>query len=110
MAQLVASQLRLSADQWPEKLDAMADLPSPDTPLYHHSLPALERWLIELGAVQQAPKSCHWHLEQSSWRADIALDVEELAVSWRADSQVCERRFPYGLSRADAEAAIMAGP
>jgi hypothetical protein len=40
----------------------------------------------------------------------VELEVEELKVSWHRDGEVSVRHFPYGLSRADAEAVILAGP
>ncbi|MCP9889174.1 DUF3143 domain-containing protein [Cyanobium sp. ATX 6A2] len=88
----------------------MSQLPSPDTPLYHHPLPALESWLRQLGAVQERSDPCLWDLHRPEWSARIELEVEELKVSWHADGRHCERHFPYGLSRADTEAAILAGP
>lgn len=88
----------------------MSQLPSPDTPLYNHPLPALEGWLRQLGAVQQRGEPCLWDLHRPMWSARIELEVEELKVSWHADGQACVRHFPYGLSRADTEAAILAGP
>jgi len=37
--------------------------------------------------------------------------VEELRVRWAAPGEApVERHFPYGFSRADVEAAILAGP
>jgi len=72
----------------------MTEMPSSQTPLYHHPLPALE----------------HWDLHRPEWSAQIELEVDELKVSWHSDGQVCVRHFPYGLSRADAEAVILAGP
>lgn len=88
----------------------MSQLPSPETPLYHHPLPALESWLRQLGAVQERSDPCLWDLHRPEWSARIELEVEELKVSWHADGRHCERHFPYGLSRADTEAAILAGP
>jgi hypothetical protein len=88
----------------------MSLLPSPEAPLYNHPLPALEQWLRELGAVQQGPHSCRWQLELGSWSAELELEVEELSVHWSTPSGSVERHFPYGLSRADVEAAILAGP
>ena len=88
----------------------MHDLPSADTPLYHHPLPALEAWLRSLGAVQQPGQPCRWDLHQPAWSASIELEVEDLAVCWQGEGQRCLRQFPYGLSRADVEAAILAGP
>jgi len=99
----------------------MSDLPPAQAPLYNHPLPALERWLSALGAVQRGANSCLWDLQHPDWAAEIELEVEELAVRWHArtgaaaaagsasDSAV-ERHFPYGFSRADVEAAILAGP
>ena len=88
----------------------MSDLPAAETPLYHHPLPALEAWLRQLGAVQQRENPCFWDLHRPEWSARIELEVEELTVGWHADGQTRVRHFPYGLSRADAEAAILAGP
>lgn len=85
-------------------------LPSEETPLYNHPLPALEDWLRELGARQEAPYSASWTLDRDLWSARIELEVEELKVSWRQPGGESVRLFPYGLSRADAEAAILAGP
>lgn len=88
----------------------MTPLPSAQTPLYHHPLPALEAWLRGLGGSQQVDNPCLWDLRQTQWTARIELEAEALAVRWQHQGQVSERRFPYGLSRADAEAAILAGP
>ncbi|MCF8142237.1 MAG: DUF3143 domain-containing protein [Cyanobium usitatum Tobar12.5m-G36] len=49
-------------------------------------------------------------MHRPEWSAQIELEVDELKVSWHSDGQVCVRHFPYGLSRADAEAVILAGP
>lgn len=88
----------------------MASLPPPQTPLYNHPLPSLEAWLQELGARQQSDNPCLWDLHQPQWSAQIELEVEDLQVSWHQDGQHCIRRFPYGLTRADVQAAILAGP
>lgn len=88
----------------------MGELPPAQTPLYHHPLPALEQWLGELGAVQQRAAPCVWDLHRLEWSARIELEVEDLSVAWHADGQTRRRSFPYGLSRADVEAAILAGP
>jgi hypothetical protein len=88
----------------------MSELPSARTPLYHHPLPALEHWLRGLGAVQQPGNLCLWDLQGPSWTAELELEVEELRVSWHQQGRTVARHFPYGLSRADAEAAILAGP
>ena len=88
----------------------MADLPADATPLYRHTLPALETWLRQLGARQQGAHGAAWDLHRPEWSAEIVLEVEELAVRWHHDGQRSVRHFPYGLSRADVEAAILAGP
>ncbi|KMM17296.1 DUF3143 domain-containing protein [Synechococcus sp. GFB01] len=88
----------------------MSELPSARTPLYNHPLPALEHWLRGLGAVQQPENLCIWDLRGPSWTAEIELEIEELRVSWHQQGRTVARHFPYGLSRADAEAAILAGP
>jgi hypothetical protein len=85
-------------------------LPSEETPLYNHPLPALEEWLRGLGGQQDEPYSPRWTLRREAWSARIELDVEEFKVSWRQEGDESVRLFPYGLSRADAEAAILAGP
>lgn len=89
----------------------MSDLPPPQAPLYNHPLPALERWLRDLGALQRQPNSCLWDLQHPDWSAELELEVEELRVRWEAPGAApVERHFPYGFSRADVEAAILAGP
>jgi hypothetical protein len=45
------------------------------------------------------------------WTAELQLEREDLRVAWQRQDQadrVCS--LPYGLSRADVEAAIQAGP
>ena len=89
----------------------MVSLPSDRTPLYHHTLPALEAWLRGIGARQDASQPELWQLSGSGWNADICLEVEEIAVRWQGgEGGERLRRFPYGLCRADVEAAILAGP
>jgi hypothetical protein len=51
-----------------------------------------------------------WDLQQPRWSARIELESEELKVSWDQGQPPSVRHFPYGLSRADVEAAILAGP
>ena len=63
-----------------------------------------------LGARQEAPYSASWDLHRPQWSARIDLEVEELKVCWHQEGSQSVRLFPYGLSRADAEAAILAGP
>jgi hypothetical protein len=88
----------------------MPALPDSATPLYNHPLPALEHWLRELGAAQQRRNPSSWDLHHNDWSAEIELEVEDLSVRWQHDGQRTVRQFPYGLSRADVEAAILAGP
>ena len=85
-------------------------LPPERTPLYNHSLPGIEAWLRQLGARQEAPHSVHWKLQRPEWRARISLGSEDLLVRWTSEDSDSQRRFPYGLTRADVEAAILAGP
>ncbi|MEB3234569.1 MAG: DUF3143 domain-containing protein [Cyanobacteriota bacterium] len=85
-------------------------LPPLQTPLYNHPLPLLEAWLTHLGARQRGAHSTQWDLHQPQWSALLELEVEELKVSWLQDGRQSVRHFPYGLSRADVEAAILAGP
>jgi hypothetical protein len=56
-------------------------------------------------------------LRHGGWSADLELGVEEITVVWQPGSArdgsataAARRQFPYGLSRADVEAAILAGP
>jgi hypothetical protein len=88
----------------------MGTLPSELTPLYNHPLPALEDWLRQLGGSQSRENVAHWDLHRPQWSARIEMEVEELRVSWHQEGRTTARQFPYGLSRADVEAAILAGP
>ncbi|MCP9773195.1 DUF3143 domain-containing protein [Synechococcus sp. Tobar12-5m-g] len=88
----------------------MNALPPQQTPLYNHPLPSLEQWLVELGAARDKADPCRWDLHQAFWSALIELDIEELKVSWHQEGRTTVRLFSYGLSRADVEAAIFAGP
>ena len=88
----------------------MSTLPASATPLYNHPLPQLEAWLRELGARQEASRSETWDLHRPDWSARITFQVEALQVTWHQEGQERQRQFPYGLSRADVEAAILAGP
>ena len=88
----------------------MPTLPPERTPLYNHPQPALEAWLRQLGARQEGSQAVHWDLQRPEWSARITLESEDLAVSWHGEGSECQRRFPYGLTRADVEAAILAGP
>lgn len=89
----------------------MSDLPSQSTPLNQHSLRALEQWLTSLGASRVDGDPCLWALVTPEWTAELQLEREDLRVAWQRPDQsdrVCS--LPYGLPRADVEAAILAGP
>lgn len=91
----------------------MDSLPPEHTPLYHHPLPALEAWLRGIGARREPEQPESWRLSGAGWNASITFEREDLAVRWQAEDQPDPgrlRRFPYGLGRADVEAAILAGP
>lgn len=88
----------------------MSSLPPHQTPLYNHPLSAIEQWLSDLGASREPAAPCLWDLRRPSWNARIELEVEEIKVSWEHEGNVTVRLFPYGLSRADVESAILAGP
>ena len=88
----------------------MNALPPPQTPLYNHPLPSLEQWLQELGAARDKSDPCRWDLHRPLWSALIELEIEEIKVSWHQEGRTTVRLFSYGLSRADVEAAILAGP
>jgi hypothetical protein len=86
--------------------------PAPETPLYNHPLPQLERWLVDLGFIQnQGDRHC-WTLQQDDWNAELLLDTEEMIVCYFPDQpeRKIVRSFKYALSRQDIEAAILEGP
>ncbi|MFM8278292.1 MAG: DUF3143 domain-containing protein, partial [Cyanobium sp.] len=83
----------------------MTTLPASATPLYNHPLPQLEAWLRQLGARQQGARSATWDLQRPDWSARITFQVEVLQVTWHQAGRERQRQFPYGLSRADVEAA-----
>lgn len=86
--------------------------PAADTPLYNHTLPAIENWLISLGC-QQNPDDVHcWQITKPDWSAEIYLDTEELVVHYQKTGEKAKvtRSFKYSLSRADVESALLAGP
>lgn len=88
-------------------------LPSADTPIYNHPLPEIEHWLIELGCQQDSDNPHCWLVERATWKAQICLEVEELAVRYIQASQEGKditRSFKYSLNREDVEAAVFSGP
>ena len=86
-------------------------LPPAQTPLYNHTLPALEQWLKSLGGHQD-PQALHcWSLQYATWKAQISLDIEEFVITYETLEQPpITRSFKYSLSREDIEAAVLAGP
>jgi hypothetical protein len=90
----------------------LMELPSADTPLYDHALPALEQWLGELGCQQDRQARHRWYWQGNGWQAELRLEVEVLAVRYEPTTggSSTERSFQYSLSRADVEAAIFAAP
>lgn len=91
----------------------LVSMPSGETPLYSHSLPALEAWLTKLGCARDDDELHRWHVDRPEWSADIYLEVEELAVIYLGVGEGGEdinRSFRYSLSREDVEAAVFEGP
>ncbi len=88
----------------------MNALPPLQTPLYNHPLPALEQWLRQLGAIPSRSDRSSWDLHQPQWSALIEFAVEDIRVTWHQDGRSTVLLFPYGLTRADVESAILAGP
>jgi hypothetical protein len=86
---------------------------SADTPLYNHPLPQIEQWLEARGCRQDTHQLHCWTVERYDWRAEIALETQEIVVCYhRKDdpSRSITRSFKYSLSRQDIENAIFAGP
>lgn len=88
-------------------------LPEADIPLYNHTLPTIEEWLKTKGCNQDRENLHCWYLDESAWKAEICLDVEELTVRYfdaPQASQNLSRAFKYSLSRQDIEEAVFSGP
>lgn len=88
-------------------------LPSPDTPLYNHTLPDIELWLSQQGCMQDNSELNHWEINKTSWQADLILETDSVIVRYLKASEQGEdiqRGFKYSLSRQDLEDAIFAGP
>jgi predicted Fe-S protein YdhL (DUF1289 family) len=88
-------------------------LPSADTPLYNHPLPDIEQWLITQGCQQDRNELHCWRVEQSTWQAEIWLDIDQLTVRYlNADEggREIQRSFKYSLSRQDIQNAVFSGP
>ncbi|HAC66033.1 MAG TPA: DUF3143 domain-containing protein [Cyanothece sp. UBA12306] len=88
-------------------------LPPPETPLYNHPLPEIEKWLSDLGCQQDKENLHCWTIERSTWKAQLSLEIEELTVCYLPSTQTDEeitRTFKYSLSRQDLEDAVFDGP
>ena len=88
-------------------------MPTADTPLYNHPLPDIEQWLSGQGCHQN-PEALHeWHVEKTTWKADITLEVDSIVVRYLdtpPSGEDIQRIFKYSLSRQDLEEAIFSGP
>jgi hypothetical protein len=88
-------------------------MPSADTPLYNHPLPDIEQWLREQGCRQDPEELNAWHIEKTSWQADITLEVDAIVVRYLnipPSGEDIQRVFKYSLSRQDLEEPIFSGP
>jgi hypothetical protein len=88
-------------------------LPSADTPLYNHPLHEIEQWLKVQGCEQDRNDLHCWHIERSTWKAHLCLEVEELTVRYLEAAEGGRdivRSFKYSLSREDIESAVFSGP
>lgn len=88
-------------------------LPSPNTPLYNHTLPNIEQWLTDHSCERDTEELHVWHVTYPTWVADIFLDIEELTVVYRSlngSNEEIRRTFKYSLSRQDIESAVFSGP
>ncbi|MGF1603288.1 MAG: DUF3143 domain-containing protein [Thermosynechococcaceae cyanobacterium] len=88
-------------------------LPGAETPLYSHPLPQIEQWLRGQGCHQDSEELNLWRLQTEEWKAELWLEVEELAVLYvnaGEGQQDIKRTFKYSLSRQDIENAVFSGP
>ena len=88
-------------------------MPNADTPLYSHPLPDIEQWLRDRGCRQNPEELHEWHVEKTTWKADITLDVDSIVVRYldaQSTGEDIQRIFKYSLSRQDLEEAIFSGP
>jgi Protein of unknown function (DUF3143) len=84
-----------------------------DTPLYNHTLPQIEQWLQDRGCKQDDQQPHCWHLDYSTWQAELWLDIEQITVRYieaGEGKQDIQRSFKYSLSRQDIEEAVFSGP
>lgn len=87
-------------------------LPSATTPLYGHSLSAIEDWLCQQGCLQSQDCPELWQISRLNWRAQLEMDIDQFIVHYEPSDgrEPVTRTFKYALSRSDLEAAIFAGP
>ncbi|MFZ9736780.1 MAG: DUF3143 domain-containing protein [Prochlorotrichaceae cyanobacterium] len=87
-------------------------LPPAKTPLYNHSLTAIEAWLRDRGCEQDEQQRNCWQVKQADWEADIEMDIEEIVVRYHSSQsdQTVQRSFSYALCREDLDAVIFSGP
>lgn len=88
-------------------------IPPAQTPLYNHPLPDIEQWLRSQGCQQDTDLLHCWHIQKSSWEAEIVLDIDQITVRYfntESEGQEIQRSFKYSLSRSDIEAAVFSGP
>ncbi|GAX37364.1 DUF3143 domain-containing protein [Nodularia sp. NIES-3585] len=86
---------------------------TPDTPLYSHPLPQIEKWLKEQGCQQDDNELHCWRVQRPSWQAELWLDTEQITVRYiksGENDQEIQRSFKYSLSREDIEQAVFSGP
>jgi hypothetical protein len=86
---------------------------TPNTPLYNHPLPEIEKWLRNMGCEQDRKQLNCWYVKKPTYEAEISLEVEELTVCYLntgADGSDIKRSFRYSLSRQDIEDAVFSGP
>ncbi|HYW19361.1 MAG TPA: DUF3143 domain-containing protein [Nodularia sp. (in: cyanobacteria)] len=86
---------------------------TPDTPLYSHPLPQIEKWLKDQGCQQDENELHCWRVQRPSWEAQLWLDVEQITVRYiksGGNEQEIQRSFKYSLSREDIEQAVFSGP
>ncbi len=86
---------------------------TPDTPLYSHPLPQIEKWLKEQGCQQDENELHCWRVQRPNWEAQLWLDTEQITVRYiksEENNQEIQRSFLYSLSREDIEQAVFSGP
>ncbi|GAQ92805.1 hypothetical protein KFL_011460010 [Klebsormidium nitens] len=102
-----------AAEEWTDPW--LERLPPDTSPIYSHSLLCIEAWLRKLGFVQVLDDPAWWTIMRDDWHAELRLDVVDISVTYLKAGpgklpRDIEKRWSYGLSRRDFEAAIMAGP